>query len=239
MTAVADLVHGKPPAAAAALVKQELGRPSTYFFGQLYHTPEVQALKGQPVFEVVELFAYGTLADVSSLSAEAQTMITPNMTNKLKRLTLVSLAQHDRRLSYDRLFAGLQVDEGRELEDLVIDAITEGLLAARIDQRGRTVEVTYAAARDVKREAVGALKEALVAWRARCTSTVAELDALVQNSRANRDMQSALTKGIIDAESRTADECKKELLAREAQGLDDDEYAPGARGGAGGFRRRA
>jgi hypothetical protein len=239
MTAVAEQVHGKPPAAAAALVKQELGRPSTYFFGQLYHAAEVQALKGQPVFEVLELFAYGTLADVPSLSADAKGLVTPNMTGKLKRLTLVSLAQRDRRLSYDTLFAGLQVEEGRELEDLVIDAVTEGLLTARIDQRSRTVEVTYAAARDVKREDVGALKDALVAWRGRCTATVAELDSLVNSSRGNREFQALVTKSVNEEESRTSDECKKELIAREAAGLDDDDYAPGARGGAGGPRRRA
>src|SRR5688572_16171675 len=114
-----EQVKGKPPAAVSVVIKQALGRPNVYFFGQLLHQVEVQALSTQPTFspllQVLELFTYGTLADLNRLPSEAREHVTPGMLAKLKRLTLVSLAHQDRRLSYDKLFNALDVVDGREL----------------------------------------------------------------------------------------------------------------------------
>lgn len=231
-----EQVQGKPAATVAAVVKQALGRANVYFYGQLYNRPEVQALKGQPVFEVLTVFTYGTLADLDGLSAAAKEIISANMTAKLRRLTLVTLAGQNRRLSYEQLFRSLGVQDGRELEDIVIDAATEGLINARIDQAQRTVEVAYAACRDVRREDVGRLKKALLQWSNRCTQTVKDLDKLIQDSKAATANEQLMSRGIVDAESVLADECKKELLTREAL-LEDEEYGipAGARAAA---RRR-
>ena len=146
---------------------------------------------------------------------------------KLKRLTLVTLAQEDRHLSYDKLFAALDVADGRELEDLVIDAVTEGLLSARIDQQGRTIEVAYAACRDVRQEDVPALKAALTAWSDRCARAIRDLDQVINESRGRAQNDAVITRGIVEAESVVGDECKKELIAKE-HAVEDEEFAPTA-----------
>jgi COP9 signalosome complex subunit 7 len=225
-----EQVRGKPPAAVSVVLKQALGRPSVYFYGQLLHQAEVQALASQPVhcalLDVLQLFTYGTLADLHTLKPEARELVTPGMITKLKRLTLVSLAHQDRRLSYDKLFKTLDVADGRELEDLIIDAITEGLLAGRIDQQNRTLEVSFAASRDVKLADVAQLKSALASWSDRCAKAIHDLRRLAAESEQRAKFEAAITSKTVEDESKISDECKKELLEMDIK-PEDAEWAPG------------
>jgi COP9 signalosome complex subunit 7 len=98
--------------------------------------------------------------------------LTPNHLNKLRHLTLVSLASRSRILSYTTLVQDLDLQGGgteagavagsstgqssnlsardiRALEDVIIEAIYAGILSARLDQRKQRVEVESVMGRDV------------------------------------------------------------------------------------------
>lgn len=237
-----EQVRGKSGAAVSLIVRQALGRPDFYFYGQLFHQKEVQALASTPatapVFEVLRLFTYGTLADVAGLSNEAQELLTPGLKEKLRRLTLMTMANNARRMSYESLFAALGVTDGRELEDIVIDAITEGLIGGRIDQLARTVEITHSASRDVRLEDVSRIKQALIAWSDRCAATALQLKGIVDETKKRTELEEGITKALATDESRISDDCKRELVLTKDFGGDDAEFAAmgGARGGAA--RRR-
>ena len=67
INAFVQQVKGKQPSAVALIVKQAITTPGLYFYGQLFHSEEVQGLAGtpnEPALEVLRLFVYGTLADV-------------------------------------------------------------------------------------------------------------------------------------------------------------------------------
>jgi COP9 signalosome complex subunit 7 len=234
-----EQVADMPPAAAAVVVKQALGRPTLYFYGQLFHQPAVQAMKDKPataaLFEVLRLFTYGVYTNLGELSPEARELVTPNMIAKLRRLTLVTLAHSSRRLGYDALFKALDINDGRELEDLIIDTITEGLLSGRMDQRNRTVEVAYAVSRDVQLSDVPQLKNALLAWRDRCQSATQNLKQLAQTSVSRTQFEAAISRQIADEDARIGEECKKTLIEMDFKG-DDDEWAAGGAAFGGGAR---
>jgi COP9 signalosome complex subunit 7 len=74
----------------------------------------------------------------------------PPQARKLKQLTLASLAAKHSQLGYDLLRAELEIDSLRELEDLVLDTVYQGLIDAKIDQAQKKVIVDWAIGRDVR-----------------------------------------------------------------------------------------
>ncbi|KAJ2001966.1 COP9 signalosome complex subunit 7b, partial [Coemansia thaxteri] len=108
-------------------------------------------------------------------SAEQLPVLTPRLLEKLKRLTLVSLASALKVLHYDDLMRELDCTHEQQLEDLVIDAIYNELLVAKLDQQRRLVEVEYVVGRDVRREDLQAICEKLDKWSGVCKE---ELDKL-------------------------------------------------------------
>lgn len=108
--------------------------------------------------------------------------LSTNHLNKLRHLTLVSLASRSRVLQYSSLIRDLDLHDTnsissggpsshisakdiRALEDIIIDAIYAGILSARLDQRKQRVEVESVMGRDVKGEKqVGELSTILEQW---------------------------------------------------------------------------
>jgi len=81
--------------------------------------------------------------------------LNPAQIKKLKMLTIASLGSKSSELTYDRLSKSLDVNNVRELEDLILDTIYEGLLFAKLDQAGKIVQVDHSIGRDVKKRAIG------------------------------------------------------------------------------------
>jgi COP9 signalosome complex subunit 7 len=120
-------------------------------------------------YRLLELFAYGDLIQYRASAPGTYPTLTPNHLNKLRQLTLVSLASRSRVLSYMTLFRDLDLQDGAEvgsssskattsnlsardiraLEDVIIEAIYSGILSARLDQRKQRVEVESVMGRDV------------------------------------------------------------------------------------------
>jgi COP9 signalosome complex subunit 7 len=120
----------------------------------------------------------GVLAASGSLPA-----LTPAQKVKLQRLTIVSLSAQshvcfvffledssDRNifvpqvLSYTLLQKELSIDNVRELEDLVIEAIYSGVIQGRIDQRNQQFEIHFAIGRDVQPAELDSLMQTLLTW---------------------------------------------------------------------------
>jgi COP9 signalosome complex subunit 7 len=69
------------PRRAAELISQAISAPSTFVFAELLQTPNIQALRGShefaPHLRLLEIFAWGTLADYQSTPLHRQ----PTQTN--------------------------------------------------------------------------------------------------------------------------------------------------------------
>lgn len=72
------------------------------------------------------------------------------MRRKLRLLTVVSLAEQSKLLPYTLLMQELQIDNVRELEDLVIEGISAGVIQGKLDQKSSHFEVDYVIGRDIR-----------------------------------------------------------------------------------------
>lgn len=67
-------------------------------------------------------------------------------------------------IDYDRVLATLDIPTIRDLEDLIIDAIYQDILRAKLDQQRKQVDVEFAMGRDLPPGGGEALLKSLAAW---------------------------------------------------------------------------
>lgn len=103
---------------------------------------------------------------------------------KLKQLTLATLAAKHSQLSYTLLKQELDVVELRELEDLVLDTVYQGIIDAKIDQLNQRVIVDFAIGRDVRDADIKHLQEVLNVWLNRSTSIMKVIEDKVAMARS-------------------------------------------------------
>lgn len=168
------------------LISRATSAPNTYVFAELLSAPNIQALadSDQSSFlTLLKIFTYGTYStyiETSSLPklGAAQTL-------KLRQLSLMTLAQDPSNLSYSKLISALGLSTDRELEDLVISAIYAGLVEGTLDPYNRLVLLSAVSPlRDSAPNSIPSIITTLSTWSARCTTTLADLDAQIASIRS-------------------------------------------------------
>ncbi|KAJ3261761.1 hypothetical protein HK103_004712 [Boothiomyces macroporosus] len=164
-------------AALAQLIQDALSAPGVYSFLELLETPNVQQLAGHPTlsyaFKQLEIFCYGTLRDYQGLPE-----LNPQQLLKLKYLTLVSLSEK-KILPYQLLLEQLQINNVRELEDLIISAIYSDIISGKMDQKRECLMVEYAIGRDFKD--INKLLEGLAHWAKKTERIITMIDDKIKN----------------------------------------------------------
>ncbi|KAH9997187.1 PCI domain-containing protein [Xylariaceae sp. FL0662B] len=176
------------PRAAADLVTQATSNPNTYVFAELLQAPQIQALAESPDYAsylaLLEIFSYGTFATYAS---------TPNLPalndaqmQKLRQLSLLTLAKDPQSLSYASLQHQLGLSDARAVEDLIINTIYADLVTAQLDPRNGAVHVSRVAPlRDLEPQSIPAMLNSLRTWSGRCTSTLSDLEAQIAAVKAD------------------------------------------------------
>lgn len=152
--------------ACAALIQQVLSAPNVLVFGELLDNPNVQQLAGTEEaksLELLKIFAYGTYADYKA-NASHLPPLNPAQTKKLKQLTLVSLSSKSRLIPYSVLQEQLDISALRDLEDLIIDAVYQGVIQGSLDQKKQQLEVEFGMGRDLKPESLDQMISVLRLW---------------------------------------------------------------------------
>ena len=90
-------------------------------------SPQLEGTSSAPIFELLKLFTYGSWADFKAAPPAGETL-SAAQERKLKKLTVVSLASQNKKLSYEVLLTELEMRSVREVEDLLIECIYGGLL---------------------------------------------------------------------------------------------------------------
>jgi COP9 signalosome complex subunit 7 len=176
-------------------------------------TPPIAALADSPEFaayhRLLQIFSYGTWGTYRAAAADDQARL-PALSDaqalKLRQLSLLTLARDRANLSYAALQQHLGLGSARELEDLVITAIYAGLVNATLDPARQAVQVaSVAPLRDLAPGAVPDLVAALRLWSAKCSDTLADLDARTARIRA--------AAAVREREKRAADEKLQAAMA--------------------------
>jgi len=152
--------------AIVALIEQALNAPFLLVFGELLASPNVKALEGTeyaPYLELLKIFTYGTFSDYKTQQSHLPPL-TPGMLAKLRQLTVVTLSAVHRMIPYTVLLKELELSNVRELEDLIIDCIYQGIIKGKLDQKQQHIEVDFAVGRDIFPEKLDQMIEILDNW---------------------------------------------------------------------------
>merc|ERR1712165_230231 len=177
------LSKGARGVAAVELVKQCLETPGIYVFGELLDMPNIQELaNSHPQYHtLLNIFAYGTISDYRQ-NRESLPDLTPAMEKKLRHLTIVSLANTNKCISYDTLLKELEMKSLRELEDVIIEVIYADIIHGKLDQQEHQLEVDYAIGRDIRPEAVNDILNVLSSWCSGCETVLGGIESQITSA---------------------------------------------------------
>ncbi|BBH03078.1 Proteasome component domain protein [Prunus dulcis] len=139
-----------------SLIVQVTSHSSLFAFSEILAVPSVLELQGTDYavyIDLLRLFAHGTWSDYK------------NQITKLKQLTVLSLAEINKVLSYDQLLEQLDLSNVRELEDFLInECMYAGIVKGKLDHLRRSFEVQFAAGRDLRPGQLGNIIQTLDDW---------------------------------------------------------------------------
>ncbi|XP_050385325.1 COP9 signalosome complex subunit 7 isoform X2 [Argentina anserina] len=153
--------------ALASLVAEATSHPSLFAFSEILSAPSLLQLEGTEnsvYLDVLRLFAHGTWSDYKSNAGRLPQLV-PDQALKLRQLTVLTLAETNKVLPYDKLMQELDVANVRELEDFLInECMYAGIVRGKLDQLRKCFEVQFAAGRDPTPEKLGSMIETLSNW---------------------------------------------------------------------------
>ncbi|XP_054520005.1 COP9 signalosome complex subunit 7a isoform X2 [Pan paniscus] len=146
-------------------------------------------------FRLLTVFAYGTYADYL---AEARNLppLTEAQKNKLRHLSVVTLAAKVKCIPYAVLLEALALRNVRQLEDLVIEAVYADVLRGSLDQRNQRLEVDYSIGRDIQRQDLSAIARTLQEWCVGCEVVLSGIEEQVSRANQHKEQQLGLKQQI-------------------------------------------
>jgi translation initiation factor 3 subunit M len=148
---------GADAAAAAAgkdvavrAVTRVLQNPTASFVARvdLVANPAVVALKGDKLFELLQIVSTQTLAEYTAFAKaagaaffEKHGLVDAELASTMRLFTLCSLPTGFDMVPFEKIAAALAIDED-DVEKWVVKAITANLVSAKVDQLNRTVVIT-------------------------------------------------------------------------------------------------
>lgn len=195
-----SLAQSSKGKAVAMIVQQALGHPSVFVFEELIEVPSVQQLADGPdkaTLDLLKVFAYGTYADYKANQANLPAL-TPNQELKLKKLTIVSLSSERRTIPYNDLLRQLDINNVRELEDLIIDCIYQGIIKGRLDQKSSHLEIDFAIGRDLRPGQLETMMETLINWNQKAETLLKSIDEKIQFATLHQQQAKEAKKAYED-----------------------------------------
>jgi len=106
---------------------------------------------------------------------------------KLKQLTIVQLASENRTIQYSLLLDKLNIQSLRELEDLIIECVYQGLLEGKLDQEKHLFQVDQTIGRDIKPQDIDRIISVLIDWQKKSENQLEEINQKIQYSLQNHE----------------------------------------------------
>ncbi|CAI6347664.1 unnamed protein product [Macrosiphum euphorbiae] len=174
------------------VIKQALDCVDTFVFAELLECPNVIALETTPhapYLHALRMFSQGTYLDYLDKKEYLPELSEPQK-KKLQYLTIVTLANKMKRIPYDVLLKELDVDNVRDLEDLIIEAIYSNVVSGELDQQSDYLEVDWTVGRDVGSNDIDNMIGTLQQWCDSCENVLSTVQARIVD--ANRTKQDVL-----------------------------------------------
>ncbi|OZJ03350.1 hypothetical protein BZG36_04209 [Bifiguratus adelaidae] len=166
--------------ALVKLVQDALAAPGVFVFAELLAQPSIIEAQSdpqvQPHLTLLRIFSYGTFQAYKGNASQLPELTEPQAT-KLKQLSILTLASQQSTIPYQVLLNYLEIAKVRQLEDLIIDAMYQGLLKGKLDQQKHRLEVEYTIGRDLRPGQLDEMCNILQQWTATSQTTLATIDS--------------------------------------------------------------
>ncbi|XP_027197367.2 COP9 signalosome complex subunit 7b-like [Dermatophagoides pteronyssinus] len=170
------------------IIRQALESPSIYVFGELLDVSNIKALvdtEYEPYLNLLNIFAFGTYQDYRKQKRDSPHKL-PDLSElmiiKLRHLSIVSLARCRRHIPYQILMQELDLDNIRQLEDMIIEVIYANVIKGTMDQRNNRVEIDRTIARDVREEDFQTITNVLNEWCRTCENILSNIEHQIQTA---------------------------------------------------------
>ncbi|KAF9132535.1 hypothetical protein BGW39_011887 [Mortierella sp. 14UC] len=181
-------------AGCVQLIKDVLTAPGVFVFGELLAMPNVVELKSNPdharYHRLLEIFSFGTYQDYQQ-NKDSLPDITVVQRTKLQQLSIVTLSERVRAIPYAHLLQYLEIDNVRQLEDLIMDAIYQNLINANLDQKLKQVEVHSSMGRDLRPGQAQDMLRVLAEWTKTSEALLQALSTKMAEVRENYENEKA------------------------------------------------
>jgi COP9 signalosome complex subunit 7 len=67
--------------------------------------------------------------------------LSEKLINKLKIITLIELVEENKNIDFDRLYTQLDITNHFELDSIIFEAISQGLITGKVDQKNKILKV--------------------------------------------------------------------------------------------------
>eukprot|EP00126_Sphaerothecum_destruens_P004581 Sdes_comp18270_c0_seq2m7909 len=171
-----------------ALLVEAINTPGVFSFGEFFELANVQQLQGtsnQKYFDLLSLFSVGTYSDYE-VNKSRYMEISPYALEKLKILTIATLAASKKSVPYSELLFALGVNNIRNLEDLIIEAIYSDVIIAKLDQKNQLLLVEYSQSRDLKHGRLETMIGVVTSWADVCQKAMHNLHQNCEYIRAEK-----------------------------------------------------
>lgn len=203
------------------IINQALDSVDTFVFAELLECPNVIALEGTPhapYLHALRLFSKGTYLDYLN-AKEHLPELTTSQKKKLQYLTIITLANKMKRVPYDILLKELNVNNVRDLEDLIIEAIDYNVVAGDLDQKTGFLDVNWTVGRDVGPNDLDAIIDTLQQWCDSSESVLSTVQARIAN--ANQTKQNAVKhRAVVENEIANVKKALRSQIQDEEMSVD-------------------
>jgi len=148
--------------------------PDIFVFDSLLLLEPIKYLEGELIHNLFTIFVSGKLNQYMEFYEAHKTFVSQTGMNheknidKLRILTLMSLAENNKELPFDLLQKQLKI-ESDEIESFVIDAIRTKCIRCKIDHLAKTVTIMSVSYRTFTKQHWQVLKERLEKWKENLT----------------------------------------------------------------------
>ncbi|KAJ1916840.1 hypothetical protein IWQ60_007981 [Tieghemiomyces parasiticus] len=133
---------------ASSIVDETAAARGVFAFTELLHSPAVQQLKDTPAYSLIELFAFGNWRQWHD-NHRKTIPLNAAQELKLRQLSLLSLANHSKTLTYASMQRELGLVSTAELESVIIDAFYQEIIQGKLSQARQELALESAVGRDV------------------------------------------------------------------------------------------
>lgn len=197
-------------------IRKALGSDSTFFFQEYLTSCSVLTdTPHEPYLHLLQIYCTGTFRDYERSRASLPQLSEDEIT-KLRILTIVRMSVGSRVLKYSEMLSETGLTDSRDLEQVIIQSVQQGILDCKIDEANQQVFVTQLSGRDVTPQDCEVMLGALTEWSESCQNSMQNMQTDINASTAKMNSSKKETEAFKSAVQSAKTAATKDKPLRES-----------------------